>query len=146
MQSTRYSSRSVMKFEFSRQIFEKYLNIRFNENPSSGRRFVPCERTDRRTDTTKLVVAFCNITNAPENERRYKYLTSVMWEFLKSSCVCTKILNWIGRTIVQAVDSSLLYVAFWTWSLTVEFPTLMSNFKERFLNPFNLFRLNGSYM
>jgi len=39
-----------MKIEFSRQIFEKYSNIKFHANPSSGRRVVPCGRTDGRTD------------------------------------------------------------------------------------------------
>jgi hypothetical protein len=34
-----------MKLEFSGQIFEKYSNIKFHENPSSGRG-VPCGRTD----------------------------------------------------------------------------------------------------
>jgi len=38
-----------MKLEFSRQIFEKYLNI-FHENPSKGNRVVPCGRMDGRTD------------------------------------------------------------------------------------------------
>jgi hypothetical protein len=39
-----------MKNEFYLQIFEKFLNIKFHENPSSGRRSVPCGQTDRRTD------------------------------------------------------------------------------------------------
>jgi hypothetical protein len=52
-----------MKFEFSRQIFEKVLNINFHENPSIGSRVVPCGQTDM----TKLVVAFRNFANAPEN-------------------------------------------------------------------------------
>jgi len=38
-----------MKLEFSRQIFEKYSNIKFHENSSSGSRVVPRGRTDRRT-------------------------------------------------------------------------------------------------
>jgi len=37
-----------MKLEFSRQIFEKYSNIRFHENPSEGSRVIPCGRTDRQ--------------------------------------------------------------------------------------------------
>ena len=36
-----------MKLEFSRQIFEKYANIKFHENSSSGGRGVQCERTDK---------------------------------------------------------------------------------------------------
>jgi len=39
-----------MKFEFSGHIFEKYSNIKFNENSSSGSRVIPCERTVGRTD------------------------------------------------------------------------------------------------
>jgi len=39
-----------MKFEFSRQIFEKYSNIDFHENPSSGNQVVSCERKEGQTD------------------------------------------------------------------------------------------------
>ena len=58
MQSTRYSCQTLIKLEISRQILEKPSNIKFNENPSSGSRVVPRGRTDRRTDTTKLIVTF----------------------------------------------------------------------------------------
>jgi hypothetical protein len=50
-----------MKFEFSRQIFEKVSNIKFNQNPFSGSRVVPCGQMDM----TKLIVAFRNFANAP---------------------------------------------------------------------------------
>ena len=39
-----------MKIEFSRQIFEKYPIIKFDENPSSGSRLVPCGQTDTHTE------------------------------------------------------------------------------------------------
>ena len=39
-----------MKLEFSRQGLEKYSNIRYHGNSSSGSRVVPCSRTDRQTD------------------------------------------------------------------------------------------------
>ena len=55
-----------MTLEFSGQIFEKSLNVEFHENPSSGSRVVPCGRTDRRTNLTKLIVAFRNFENAPK--------------------------------------------------------------------------------
>ena len=61
MSSTRYSCYILMKLEFCRQIFKKYSNIKFRENPSIGSRVGPCGRTDGRTDrrrgTTKLIVA-----------------------------------------------------------------------------------------
>jgi hypothetical protein len=46
----------LMKHEFSRQIFEKFWNTKFQENPSSRSRDDPRERTD----ITKLIVAFRN--------------------------------------------------------------------------------------
>ena len=56
-----------MKLEFSQLIFEKYANIEFQENPSGGSRVVPRGGTDGQTDMTKLIVAFRNFANAPEN-------------------------------------------------------------------------------
>ena len=38
-----------MNVEFSRHVFEKYLNIKFHENPCSGSRVVPSGRTDAQT-------------------------------------------------------------------------------------------------
>jgi len=38
-----------MKFEYSRQVFEK-SSIKFHENPSSGSGAVPCGMTDGRTE------------------------------------------------------------------------------------------------
>ena len=49
-----------MKLKYSRQFFEKYSNTIFHENPSSGRRVVPCGRTDM----TKVIVAFRDFANA----------------------------------------------------------------------------------
>ena len=40
MQSIRYVCLILMKLEFSLQIFEKYPNIKFHENPSSASRAV----------------------------------------------------------------------------------------------------------
>ena len=62
MQSTFYSCQVLMKLEFSRQIFEKFSNIKFNENPSSWTRVVPCGRKDM----ANLILAFRNIANAPK--------------------------------------------------------------------------------
>jgi hypothetical protein len=53
-----------MKIGFSQQIVEKYLDIKFHENPSSGKQVVPFGQTDM----TKLIIAFRNFANAPKNE------------------------------------------------------------------------------
>ena len=47
MYVTRYSCRILMKLEFSRQIFEKYANTKFYENPPGASRVVLRGRTDR---------------------------------------------------------------------------------------------------
>jgi hypothetical protein len=65
-----YSSKILIKIDFSRQIFEKYSNIEFHENPSNGIQVVPCGRTDRRHD--KVIVALPNFTNVLKN--------GVFWE------------------------------------------------------------------
>ena len=49
-----------MKLEFSKQIFEKVSNVKFNQYPFNGSRVVPCQRTDM----TKLIVDFRNFENA----------------------------------------------------------------------------------
>jgi len=52
-----------------RQFFEKFSNIKFQENSSSGSWDVPCGQIDGRTDITKLMVAFHNFANAPKKLR-----------------------------------------------------------------------------
>ena len=52
MQSTRYSCQILMKLQFSRHIFEKFSNTKFDGNQSSG------GLRDGQTDMTKLIVPF----------------------------------------------------------------------------------------
>jgi len=54
-----------MKLEFSRIILEKYSNIKFHENPSSGSGVAPGGKNGQ-TDMTKLIVAFRNFAKAPK--------------------------------------------------------------------------------
>jgi len=48
-----------MKLESSRQIFEKYWNIKFHENPLIVSQAVPYGRTDRHDEATNLFLEFC---------------------------------------------------------------------------------------
>jgi hypothetical protein len=59
MSSALYSCPILMKLEFSLQIFEKYSNIKFQENPFSGIRVVPCWLTERRDEPNSLFAQFC---------------------------------------------------------------------------------------
>jgi len=45
-----------MELKFSRQMCEKYSNVKFHEKLCIGNLHVPCVRTDGRTDMTKLIV------------------------------------------------------------------------------------------
>jgi hypothetical protein len=50
MQIMHYSCRGLIKLEFSLQIFGRIFQVsKFNQNPSSRRRVVPCRRTDGQT-------------------------------------------------------------------------------------------------
>jgi hypothetical protein len=78
----------------SRQIFEKYSNIKFNENPLSGSQIVPHgwsdrRRTDGQTDLTMLIVAFRSFASAPKTDR---LMSLWNWSRLFGSilkCICT---------------------------------------------------------
>jgi hypothetical protein len=55
-----------MKLEFSRQIFEKYSNIKFHEiHPVRTELFHADGQTDEQTDMTKLIIAFRNLAKVP---------------------------------------------------------------------------------
>ena len=56
--------------EMCRQIFEKYSNINFHENPSSDSPVVPCEWKDGQTDM-KLLVTFRNFAKASKDLNSY---------------------------------------------------------------------------
>ena len=79
-----------IKLEFYQQIFEKYSNIKFHENPSSENRVVPCGQTDRRTDMTKLIVDFRNFENAPKMGQKQSARTDRMniQHFLDQCVLC----------------------------------------------------------
>jgi hypothetical protein len=69
MLSTRiFSYQILIKTEFPLQIFEKYSNIKFNENSTSGSHVIPCGRTDGQKDTRKLRDAYGNFAKAPKTQ------------------------------------------------------------------------------
>jgi hypothetical protein len=47
-----------MKLEFPRRIFEKYSDVEFHKNPSSGSRVVPCGQTDRHEKDKSFFAIF----------------------------------------------------------------------------------------
>ena len=64
-----------MKLEFSWQCFEEYSNIKFHENPPVGAELFHADwRTDRRTQMTKLIVAYRNFANAPKAAKKSYFI------------------------------------------------------------------------
>ena len=62
-----------MRLGLSGQIFEKYSNVKFSENPSSGSRVVPCGRTDgqtRRDEVNSRFLQFCVRAPPPLKKRK----------------------------------------------------------------------------
>ena len=53
-----------MTLEFSRQIFEKYSNIKFHENPSSGSWVVPCRRMHRHDEANSCTLCSLNFAKS----------------------------------------------------------------------------------
>jgi hypothetical protein len=47
--------RILTKLEFSRQIFEKYSDNEFHENPSIGKTVVPCRQTEGHDEPNSLL-------------------------------------------------------------------------------------------
>jgi len=50
----------LIKLEISQQIFEKYSN-KFNKNPSSGNRVVPCGGMDRHEEANRHFRSFYKV-------------------------------------------------------------------------------------
>jgi len=52
--------------DFRKIVTHTHTHIQFHENTLNGSRIVPRGGTDRRTDMTKLILAFRNFANAPK--------------------------------------------------------------------------------
>jgi len=59
-----------MKPELSKQIFEKYSNIKFHDNQTRQSRAVPCGWTNGQTDVTKLTATFSSFVKPPKKAFR----------------------------------------------------------------------------
>jgi len=112
-------------------MFEKYQkNIKFHENASSGSRTVPC----RRTDTTKLIVAFRNFANAPKTDRHWRQtLKNINRSCLTSQNLTTShsvdILHSISVHIYVQVNHQLCWLissnkTWRLWATSVHLPSL----------------------
>jgi hypothetical protein len=90
---------------FLRQLFGKSLNIKFQENTSSGSRVVPCGRTDM----TKLIVAFRNSTNAPKNSTVPFAFTHIYLLLLLLLLLSLFLFYWLFTAHLRVLASSFLW-------------------------------------
>jgi hypothetical protein len=74
----------VNKLPRSGQIFENYSSAKFNENPSSGSRVVPCGRTGEWTGRSdEVIVAFRNFAKAPKINSDKDFMTEDSCQVVK---------------------------------------------------------------
>jgi len=97
-----------MKLEFSRWIFGKYWDIKFNKYPSTGVRVVTCGRTDRQRGThmKKVVVSFRRFAATRKTDLLMNpVLRSVtFWRNVRWSVMCTPLHN------VEGIDATVVFV------------------------------------
>jgi len=65
-----------MTLELFQQIFEKYSNLEFDENPSSGVRVVPCEWKEGRTERDRhneVNILFSQLCERDQEMTPHKY-------------------------------------------------------------------------
>ena len=62
-----------MKIEFSWHISEKYSNVKFHENPSSGSRVFPCGQTDGQLDGQTSIRNFANVHKNTNKVHKRKF-------------------------------------------------------------------------
>jgi hypothetical protein len=65
-----------MNFEFTRQIFKKYPNIKFHENPSNRILVVACGQTNRLDKANSRFSKFCECANRRQISWKYVQIFS----------------------------------------------------------------------
>jgi len=97
--SSGYSYRISIKLPFYGKTFEKYSNIKFHDNPSSGSRFVPCGRKQDRHGAANSLF-YRNFVNVPRNK---------LWTCLKAYFPAAKFHFLAVKTYYFSANSAYLY-------------------------------------
>jgi hypothetical protein len=90
-----------MKLEFSRQIFKKYPNIKFHENPSGVCPDVPCGQTDRHDEANRRFSQFCERAS---KQRSFTSGNSIDHDVLDSCIDAVNVLDTLHLRGVQVLS------------------------------------------
>ena len=117
MLSAGYCCRNLMKLTFPRQRFEKYPNIKFHKNPSSGGRVVPFGGMDGQTDMMKLIVTFRNFANSLKNSTfcLHSVFMCSVWIWEQTAIISLYSINWL----VFITETKCVYCAVRTGYLSI---------------------------
>ena len=80
-----------MELELPRQIFEKYSNVKFHENPSTGRDFMKYNTEQGMLNTTLIIVTATNSSDTPDihyNFSRQHSIVKLPASRLRFGCYC----------------------------------------------------------
>jgi hypothetical protein len=121
-----------MKLEYSRQIFEKYPNIKFHENPSNGSRVVPCGRTCRHDEANSRFLQFCE---GAQKLRWFMYLSvSVMQQYVSPLIIKMDHLIATIRELYlgRLCSLDLFWKIYWAWIFR---ESVISGYRSRATSP-----------
>ena len=107
-----------MRLEFSRQIFERKVNINFYQNPSSGGRVVLCGQTDGHNEANSRFSQFCERAEKVENWnsnifKRLPKFSLREWKRSEMKVVeeyCWAMTQTAGRSCCSQSGSSLSFI------------------------------------
>jgi hypothetical protein len=107
------------ELEFSRQIFEKFPNIKFHENLFRGNWVTPCAGTDKQADMTKPRATLLNLANAPTDEVLYSgsiFLNLDIFTSLKS-LILIESRSWSSVWKRSLFRNMVLFLAYYMWNV-----------------------------
>jgi hypothetical protein len=90
-----------MKSEFLHIVSKNIQNIKFHENPSSGRRIVPCGRTDRHDEANSR---FSQFANTPKNVFSPAIFTAIFDRLKPNGTIC--LLLYMSQHVTAQADES----------------------------------------
>jgi hypothetical protein len=107
----RHSRQILMKLEYSQNIFEKFSNIKFHENPSSGSRVVTCGRTVRHNKVNSISSHICNTSLILHvcNAGFYMYTHRSKTEFIHSVFCIFSIYRGADKSLARPTSRCTLF-------------------------------------